>query len=323
MKTVFKLLFFYTSLPVFGQSYLPVPESDAVWIQGSFLYSAYNNHEHATITQPLSFVNDSLINGTVNHTLHGHAIADWIDGWGNPQTYQSGTDYLQDQIAAFFRQDLPNKRIYQWDPSANQEQLLYDFANLTVGQPYPQTLQNIHFPQLLVMAYDSIVLMDGLYHERWILGSNSTDSGFVSIIEGVGSTMGFNLPLSIPFEQSSALLCLSVNGSPLFDGWENANGLIPPRFSADCSVTVSTMEWNNNEWDLVVWPNPVNDMLFIQSGEQIEKLALYNLVGELVYEQSVPNLTDTQLSLRDLPSGVYQLSIFAEHNQITMKWIVH
>jgi hypothetical protein len=72
---------------------------------------------------------------------------------------------------------------------------LYDFDNLVVGQLYPQTFNNMDCPQILVMAYDSVVLNDGLYHERWVLGSNSIDSGFVSILEGMGSAMGFDLPI--------------------------------------------------------------------------------------------------------------------------------
>ena len=321
MKTLYTLILLLISSNVFAQFYIPIPDSNAVWIQGSFLYSAYNNHEHATITQPLSFGNDSIVGGTAYHTLQGHAIADWIDGWGNQQTYQDGTDSIPSQVWVLFRQDIPNKKVYQWNSNTNQEQLLYDFENLTVGQPYPQTLNNINFPQILVMSNDSVVLNDGIYHERWVLGTNSNDSGFVSIIEGVGSTMGFDLPIAIPFEQSSATLCFSLNGNTVYDGWTNANGLIPPRYSADCEPNVSVTELDRRELDISVWPNPVSDILLINSSERIEKLILYDLVGNIVLEQEEKCLLSAELSLMHLTAGNYILKVFTENKNYRTKRI--
>lgn len=306
--------FFFCSIFFFGffqinqlkaQSYIPVPDSNAVWIEGSFLYWGYGGHEHATLTQPLIFGNDTSLGGNTYHTLHGHLIADWIDGWGNQQTYQDGTDYLPDQLRVIFRQDIPNKKVYQWDPSNQQEVLMYDFAGLVVGQPYPATFNNLNYPQLLVMAYDSVQLNDGLYHERWILGSNSLDSGFVSIIEGVGSSMGFDLQIGLPFEQSSATLCFSKDGNFVYDGWANANGLIPPRYAANCSANVSVEEIRKDEWNILLWPNPVSDVLRIQSESPLQQVVVYNMWGEVVLKKSLNNLTNAELNVAELASGHY------------------
>lgn len=323
MKTLNTLFIFMLMSKVFAQSYIPIPTANAVWIQGQFLYSAYNNHEHTTITQPLSFGSDSIIGGDTYHTLRGHAIADWIDGWGNQQTYQEGTDFIPHQVRVLFRQDIPNKRIYQWDPNTLQEQILYDFNNLVVGQPYPQTLNNSNYPDIKVMGYDSVLLSDGLYHEKWILGSNSNDSGFVSIIEGVGSSMGFNLPIAIPFEQSSATLCFSKDGVVVLDGWANANGLIPPRYTANCTANVNVNELHRGERDISIWPNPVNDILYLSSAAHIEKLIVLNIVGQVVLEQAERNVLRTELSFKNLPPGNYILQVFTTNNQFTTKRIVH
>ena len=321
MKT-FYTLFLLTMSTVFAQTYIPIPDSNAVWIQGEFLYSAYSNHEHATITRPLSFGNDSIIGGVAYHTLHGHAIADWIDGWGNQQTYQDGTDFFPDQVRVLFRQDVSNKKVYQCDSNTDQEQLLYDFDNLIVGQPYPATFNNLNFPQILVMANDSVLLNDGLYHQRWVLGSNSMDSGFVSIIEGLGSTMGFDLPIMIPFEYSSATLCFSIDGNVVFDGWENANGLIPPRYSTACSSDVSISELDPGEFGISVYPNPVNDILLVTSVNRMEKIYLYNLLGQLVLVKEAQNVHSAELSLFNLPVGNYVLMVFTENNHHQIKRIV-
>lgn len=307
---------------MFAQTYLSFPDSNAVWIQGQFLYSAYNNHEHATITQPLSFGNDTVINGNTYHSLHGHAIADWIDGWGNQQNYQSGTDFIPQQTEVFFRQDIPNKRVYQWDFNSNQEQVLYDFNNLIIGQPYPPTINNWFYPQLKVMAIDSVLLVDGIYHDRWILGSNAIDSGFVSIIEGVGSTMGFSLPILIPFEQTSATLCFSVNEALVYDNWWSANSVIPPRFSAECAANL-TIYNSSQELGVSISPNPFNDFIIINCSDKIEKLIVFDIVGQVVFEQKIANQTTVELHLTDLPKGSYQLKIITETNRFTTKTILH
>lgn len=320
MRVLYTIAFIMMSSNILAQSYMPFPDSNAVLIQASFRY--FGGHEHETVTDPLSFGSDSILGGESYHTLHGHSILDWVDNWGNQQTYQSGTDFYPDAIKVLFRQDTPNKLIYQWDVNTNQEQVLYDFDNLVVGQPYPQTLNNMNYPQILVMAYDSLVLNDGLYHERWVLGSNSMDSGFVSIIEGMGSTMGFNLPIAIPFEQSSSALCFSIDGNSVFDGWADANGLIPPRYSENCEANVSLTELAGSLLDVSVWPNPVMDMVNIKSSERIEKLVLYDLIGNQILEQKVQSVMNSELSLGDLPAGNYILKVYMENNQSITRRVV-
>lgn len=307
MKNIYLLVIVLVSGFSFGQSYMPIPESDAVWIQGSFFYSAYNGHEHATITRPLSFGNDSIVGGETYHTLHGHGYADWIDGWGNRQTYQDGTDFLQDEVQVLFRQDVPNKQVFAWDNSNNQEGLLYDFDAMVVGQPYPQTITNLDYPQILVMAYDSVMLTDGLYHERWILGTNSNDSGFVSIIEGVGSTMGFNLPIGIPFEQSSATLCMTVDGNPVYDGWANANGLIAPRYSKECAANLSLENIDTQLFH--VFPVPTEDRLTIRSSREMSEIRVVDLFGRLQLKVELISALEVHVSLGDLRPGNYMLQI--------------
>lgn len=320
MKMLCALILIMMSSNILAQTYMPFPDSNAVLIQAKFRYWA--NHEHETVTDPLSFGNDSILGGISYHTLHGHSIVDWVDNWGNQQTYQSGTDFHPDGIKVIFRQDTQNKLIYQWDINTNQEEVLYDFDNLVVGQPYPQTLNNMDYPQILVMAYDSVLLNDGLYHERWVLGSNPMDSGFVSIIEGMGSTMGFNLPIAIPFEQSSSTLCFTIDGNSVFDGWADAGGLIPPRYSENCEANVNVTELAGNLLDVSVWPNPVVGIVNIKSSERIEKLVLYDLIGHQILEQKVQSVLNSELSLGDLPAGNYILKVYMENNQRITKRVV-
>lgn len=322
MKTVGLLPLLLVASLTFGQNYFPIPESNATWIQASFWYMAYNNHDHATVTQVLTFGNDSLKGGINYHTLHGQAIADWSDGWGNQQTYQSGTDYLNDEVRVLFRQDIPNKRVYQWDINTNQEQLLYDFGNLVVGQPYPPLLNNMHYPQIMVVAHDSILLADGFYHNKWVLGSDSNDSGFVSIIEGVGSTMGFDLPIAIPFEQSSAALCLSTQGSVLFDNWNNVGGPNPPRYSENCEADLSVTQHALQEIGLSVWPNPVEDLIHIRSSDNIERIVVLDMVGNVLLNQAISKAFTYDLDFNHFHSGNYLVQVYTDNQRMTTRKLV-
>lgn len=294
-------LFHFYSLT---QNYIPFPENNAVWIQASYLYFGYNGHEHATLTESLAFLDDSTHNMTNYHTLSGNQVAEWIDGWGSQQNYQTGIDYgAGDTI--LIRQDVAQKQVFIWSNSDNQEVLLYDFNDLIVGQPYPETYTNMNYPQLLVMAHDSVLLDDGLYHEEWILGTNSSDSGFVSVIEGIGSTMGFDLPMTLPFEQSSAILCFSVNESSIYDTWSNQPGLIPAQFSENCKANLSINSIDEGMRDIQVFPNPVSNKFAVSSTELIEEVEIYDFTGRLIW--SVHGLMNSviEISSENFESGNY------------------
>jgi hypothetical protein len=60
---------------------------------------------------------------------------------------------------------------------------------------------------------------------------------------------------------------------------------------------------------MVVYPNPVNDHLFIKGGESIHlnTVAILNGMGQVVYEKSGIDLT-TGILVSHLSSGVYLLT---------------
>lgn len=322
MKKIYLLAAMIWSGFAFGQSYIPIPEANAVWIQAKFLYSAYNGHEHATVTEPLHFGADSIIGGETYHSLRGHGFGDWIDGWGNPSLYQEGSDTIPTQVHVLFRQDVAAKKIYAWDMFNNVEGVLYDFDALSVGSPYPPTINNWNYPQIKVMAYDSLMLADGLYHERWILGSDASDSGFVSIIEGVGSTMGFNLPISIPFEQSSGTMCMSINDNLVYDGWANANGLIAPRYSSDCKANLKVENMDSIRREVKIYPNPSSDQVVIVSEIEFSEVVVRDLQGRSVITRIFENMHDTCIDITHLRPGKYILSLLDRNGQIINRTII-
>ena len=313
MIKIFSLLISYIfCLNLSAQSYIPIPENDAVWIQGSYLYSAYNNHEHATCIGPLIFGSDTLIGGTSYHSLHGHEVCKWIDGW--PVTINSGTDSNPDELRVLFRQDVNQKRVYQY--TNGQEELLYDFGSLVVGQPYPATINNDSYPQLLVMAYDSVLLNDGLYHEKWVLGSDSNDSGFVSIIEGIGATSGFDQIIGLPFEQIYELFCFTQNSSTIYDDWINVHGPVYPESAGSCEANVSVSEKSPGKSTASVWPNPFVNKCTIHWPKGINQVRLIDMSGRLLLSTDLNNDIEVELNMASIKSGSYLLLVNSADHEL-------
>lgn len=305
MKQVFFILFCAFHIPLFAQNYKPIPEANTVWIQASFLYSV-NGHEHSTITNPITFGQDTTINNHTYHTLIGHEITEWIDGLGNPQNYATGT-YTTEGYTFYFRQDIPNKKVYTF--KNNQDTLLYDF-NLSVGQIYPATANNSLYPQLKVMHQDSVLLPDGLFHKKWQLGTNSLDSGYISIIEGVGATSGFSLDIYPQFEQASALLCMRTFSDFLYENW-SFTGIIPPKYSEYCDSNLGFEKIGQDKHSFEVYPNPVTEELNLSSSLKNSlnaRVKLYTIDGlEIRKDQKVTLPAKIDVSL--LQKGIYLIVV--------------
>jgi hypothetical protein len=314
MKQVFFTLFCAFYIPLFAQNYIPIPESNTVWIQASFLYSV-NGHEHSTITNPISFGQDTTINNHTYHTLVGHEITEWVDGLGNPQNYATGT-FTTEGYTFYFRQDIPTKKVYTY--RNNQDTLLYDF-NLSVGQIYPATANNSLYPQLKVMHQDSVLLPDGFYHKKWQLGTNSLDSGYISIIEGVGATSGFTLDFYPLFEQSSALLCMRNFSEFLYENW-NFSGIIPPKYSEYCDANLGYEKIGQKNISFEVFPNPVNEELNLSSNLQNSlnaSIQLYTIDGlEIIKDKKVA--LPAKIDISFLQNGIY---IIVVNNEQFIKFV--
>lgn len=306
---------FLIQFSLLAQSYIPVPESDATWIQASYLYNM-NSHEFSTLTIPLSFKNDTLINNVVYHQLEGHTIVEWVDNWGSQTDYATGMFTLQTETQLIFRQDIPAKKVYA--RVSNKDTLLYDF-NLVVGQVYPETYTNLNYPNLKVMAKDSLMLMDGLYHDRWILGTNASDSAYVTIIEGVGANSGFSLPIWPLFEQFGKTLCLRVGENQIYDNWAENGTIIPAKQVDDCASNVS-LEKKENRTKFHIFPNPSTGDLTIRTESSDEQIRIVTSIGQVIEIASKNEAGEYYIE--GLKPGVYLVQSISNSNFSSQKIVV-
>jgi hypothetical protein len=180
---------------------------------------------------------------------------------------------------------------------------LYDFKNIIVGNDYP-ACYNTRFLQdtLVVISKDSILLENG-YHAKWDLGIKQNGSvnfpGFVSIIEGIGSTFGIIAPLQIPFENQDELICFSMDNNVIYPD---------SSFNCDKSVSISNLP-KFQEFNL--FPNPVVDFLTIHfdySPSLKSTFCILTPLGQEIIQEEITK-NDMKVNLSSLPSGIYMLQI--------------
>lgn len=76
-------------------------------------------------------------------------------------------------------------------------------------------------------------------------------------------------------------------------------------------------------WQLQLYPNPASGAVVLQSGQlAMNKLELYNSLGQLLIRKTLPALRQAELPLGGLPPGLYFLQVFTDQGVVGKKLIV-
>ena len=76
-----------------------------------------------------------------------------------------------------------------------------------------------------------------------------------------------------------------------------------------------------NQVTVAIYPNPVQDVLYLKGAANMQQIEVMNLVGQVVLSQQV-NTNQVQLNLSDLRAGIYNLRIKIADGYINKKVIV-
>jgi hypothetical protein len=77
----------------------------------------------------------------------------------------------------------------------------------------------------------------------------------------------------------------------------------------------------NPEYFLHIYPNPVTDMIIIESERNIENISLIDCFGRVIIEKNGIAGTRTDISFSDLPQGIYMLNMVYDDDVIARKII--
>ena len=224
--------------------------------------------------------------------------------------YQCSVQYPE-TLFAIIRHDTANRMVYLWD--GTQEKILYDYNSIVVGQPYPNTYNNPMYPNLKVLAKDSL-LLNGSYYTIWILGVNNSgvisDSNFVEVIEGIGTTFGIKADLVPIFENQELLQCFSLN-----------NIVTYPNTLYNCDIALQIDEHPFSPL-ITLNPNPATEFITITAdmyglNSQAEVL---DMSGRVVRNFKISGMPYS-LKVTDLNSGMYILKITSAEQSSRVKFI--
>ncbi len=76
--------------------------------------------------------------------------------------------------------------------------------------------------------------------------------------------------------------------------------------------------WRSNEESYQVYPNPINDQLYLELSEEINRVTIHGLDGKTMFSQIV-NTTSLQMNTSDWPVGLYLLQLSSDENVWTEK----
>ncbi|GAA3605273.1 family 16 glycosylhydrolase [Flavivirga amylovorans] len=103
-------------------------------------------------------------------------------------------------------------------------------------------------------------------------------------------------------------------------------GTIDPSFNLSSMVIDYVRVYQNNilnigensKQEFKIYPNPISDIINIKEIRDIDKIEIYNLIGNLVIGKEKPNHT---INISNINSGIYLLKIYSD-NDVTIKKII-
>ncbi len=145
-----------------------------------------------------------------------------------------------------------------------------------------------------------IILYISTYSQAQTIEKFSIDSGGASVTAG-----GINILYTIG----------EVNVQEVTTG----TILISEGFiSSSLSNTLGVNEVVINEKNILVYPNPTSDFIYLKTSLLIEKIELYDALGKSVLKTKNIN----KIPVNNLSKGVYLLKIYSENKSISKKIII-
>jgi hypothetical protein len=118
------------------------------------------------------------------------------------------------------------------------------------------------------------------------------------------------------FDESEILLEDTDGNTTLC--YESANNAMEDY--VNCSIGVSVNLENADPNNLLLFPNPINQSLFIQQNQRIDKIEVVNIFGQIIY--TIPhNSSQIEFNLSNLSAGIYLINIYSD-NSIQSRRIV-
>lgn len=210
------------------------------------------------------------------------------------------------------REDTGTRKVYIYGELFPDEMLLYDFT-LEVGDTVPITYNNYGYPEMYVSLIDSVLCTDG-YRKRYFYSRDTW--GEIEVIEGIGAYTGLIEPMVI-FEHITLLRCYYHNDSMIYiHPW-----IDECKLETDTCLPVGLQDKKSLPDNILVYPNPVTDHVFIKNAPSELTVKFYDSMGRLVSTQTTKE-QDNSLDISYLKNGLYFLMVYDEDRLVVNKKII-
>ncbi|MGJ8667773.1 MAG: T9SS type A sorting domain-containing protein [Patiriisocius sp.] len=90
-------------------------------------------------------------------------------------------------------------------------------------------------------------------------------------------------------------------------------------FEVTVNISLGLDNLENNQ--LIVYPNPAKNTLFVQNSSQIEEIEIYSITGKKVFEAK-PKSNNTTIEVSSLTNGMYILTVISEGKRSQRKFLI-
>lgn len=277
----------FLSVVIYGQTsiYHPIPTSGAIWRE------YFGGYEVNCTDYQISITGDTIIGDKQYQKLQRFGVIYMAVPPGNCLNYFSSVYNL---YAGAFRNDSIGKKVFYFPEGGTSEVLLYDF-NLNLNDKLPETYYYHYFMDTSFISQIDSVLIGNEYHKRFGV-SNSYNTNYVYLVEGIGSSFGLLSSLDAPFEFGSMLMCFKQNGITVY-----------PEQGYDCVLVTEINDSPENIPDFTISPNPISSGVGVASMPKLAKpaeLVISDIIGNEVLR--IRNVEQgTVINTGQLSSGIY------------------
>ncbi|MBL7932548.1 MAG: T9SS type A sorting domain-containing protein [Bacteroidia bacterium] len=283
-----RCLFLFLCIVVLQKSFAQITfcPPGAKW---NYRFEQYWMDQRIDHNEQITYISDSIVGGDTIRVLH-HMSFFWTDTYS---PLNNKTSLKQHGDTIFMRNS--------W--TSNQWQILYNFAALP-GQSWTNTFLTA-FPNIYTVTVDSVDTF--LLGNKWVkrLKVTYTNNGFAQYHGYIAEHMGssghlFNYATTTTHDAPTfkELLCYT----------DNSLGQIQFTSKA-CNYTNVGLNELSEKLDLKIYPNPVNDVINIESGLSEAEVLISDLNGRIVKQETLNN---QKINTSDLIPGMYFLQVVSD-----------
>jgi len=160
----------------------------------------------------------------------------------------------------------------------------------------------------LINDLDLRIIKDTEISYPWKLDLNSINTGAIK-----GDNTVDNVE-KVEVENATGTYTIEVTHKGTLDGGSQNYSLIVSGFDQE---DLSTNDLAREQ--ILVYPNPVNDLLHVDNANIINKYELYDIQGRLIKSENLTNQNSLTIDTYSLVKGVYMLNLITENGSFVEK----